>query len=108
MSKLNDENQNSSRINLKEKEETNDSFLFGKINSEISFNKDFEIDIKDNNILMNNLDENNNKKIFFNKKVNENKDNKNTNVTDDYNTNLEKLIGKRNKEKILDKMQNEK
>ncbi len=108
LSKLNAENQNSSRINLKEKEETNDSFLFGKINSEISFNKDFEIDIKDNNILMNNLDENNNKKIFFNKQVNENKDNKNTNVTDDYNTNLEKLIGKRNKEKILDKVQNEK
>ena len=99
LSQLNIENQNSSRINLKEKEEENndyDSFILGKVKSEISFNKEFEIDIKHNNILMNNLDENNiiffNNNNYNNNKIKENKDDKSSNVSEDYNSNIDRLL----------------
>ena len=113
LTQLNIENHNSSRINLiekekeKEKEENDESYIIGDVNSEISLNKDFTKEIQENNIEMNNLDENNNL-IYHNKKLKENKDNKITSSIDDNNTNIIKLLGKKNVEKIADNNKKEK
>ena len=103
LNQINIENQNSNIYNIKEKEEISDSYISEKINSEFSLNKDFLEDIKDNNILMNNSDENSN--IFLaNKMIKENKNNKNTNVTDNFNS-IIKLLDHKNVDK---KQKNEK
>ena len=100
LNQINIENQNSNIYNIKEKEEISDSYISEKINSEFSLNKDFLEDIKDNNILMNNSDENSN--IFFaNKMI---KENKNTNVTDNFNSIIKLLDHK----KVDKKQKNEK
>ena len=102
---------NSININFystQEKDEENDSFNSGKINSEMSLNKDFSADIKSNNILMNNLDENN--KLFYNDfKIQDNQDYKFSYISDEYNSNIFKLLDKRKSENNLNKnLKNEK
>ena len=110
LGKLNFENNNSSRININEKEEKNNSYLIGKVNSEISLNNDLQMDIMNNNIWLNNLDENSNI-LYSNIKDTEKEDkkhNKNSNVADEYILNIEKLVGKDRSNKIMNKKQIEK
>ena len=109
LNQINIENQNSNVYNINgkdkdnDKEEMKESCISEKINNEMSLNKDFIEEIKDNNILMNNSDENSN--IFFAKKmIKENKDNKNTNVTDNFNS-IIKLLDQK---KVNKKQKNEK
>ena len=109
LNQINIENQNSNIYKIKKeennkekiKEFSNDSFNSNKINDEISFNKDFIVNVNDNNILMNNSDENSN--VFFsNIKLN---DNKNTNISDNYSSNIIKLLDKK---KFVKKLKNDK
>lgn len=73
--------------NEKEIDDFNESYISNKINNEMSFNKDFIMNIKDNAIIMNNFDVNSNK-LFFNKKLKEN-----MNIsTDNYSSNIAKLL----------------
>ena len=83
--------------NEKEVEDFNDSYISNKVNNEISFSKDFIMNIKDNNIKMDNIDENSNI-FFFNKKIKEN-----INISD--NSNIVKLLNKSNfdKKQIIEK-----
>ena len=96
LNQINIENQSSNIYEIKKeksikenvKEINNDSSMSNKVNNEISFNKDFIMNIKDNEISMNNSDENNN--IFLsNIKL---KDNINTNISDNYSSNIIKLL----------------
>ena len=98
VNQINIENKNSNiyNINGKDNNEINNSSISEKINNEMSLNKDFIEDIKDNNILMNNSDENSN--IFFDNKIIKN--NKNVNVTDNFNS-IIKLLDR----KTIDKNQ---
>ena len=104
LNEINIENQSSFKYNKEKKEDINNSYNIGEINSEISYNKDFiNNNIKDNVTLMNNSDENNNL-VYSNIKFIDNKTNKNTNVTSDNpNSNIIKLFQKRNKELISNK-----
>ena len=98
------ENQKSIKCNKEEKEEINNSSYLGKINSEISYrNNDFIIDIKDNNILMKNSDENSN--IFYsNKNFKNNNNNINTeNINDKYQKNIIELLESKKFVKFLNK-----
>ena len=100
----NEKNKNPNEINSKEEDKINNSYNSEKVNSEISLNKDFSLDITHNNILMNNLDENSN--IYYSDNfIRENKDYKNSNISDDYNYNLNiiKLLEEMNEAKILNK-----
>ena len=109
LNQINIENQSSNIYEIKKeesnkekiKEISNDSFISNKINKEISFNKDFIMNIKDNDILMNNSDENSNV-VLTNIKLN---DNKNTNISDNYSSNIIKLLDKK---KLDKKPKNEK
>ena len=105
LNQINIENQNSNiyNINGKDKEEINNSYISERVNNEMSLNQDFIEDIKGNNILMNNSDENSNM-LFANKMIKENKDNKNTNVTDNFNS-IIKLLDQK---KVDKKQKNEK
>ena len=96
LNQINIENQSSNIYEIKKeksikenvKEINNDSSMSNKVNNEISFNKDFIMNIKDNEISMNNSDENSN--IFLsNIKL---KDNINTNISDNYSSNIIKLL----------------
>ena len=97
------ENKTSIKYNKEEKEEINNSSILGKINSEISYNNDFIIDIKDNNILMKNSDENNNiicSNIKLRKKdINTN----NINQNDKYHKNIIELFESKKIAKFLNK-----
>ena len=73
--------------NEKEIDDFNESYISNKINNEMSFNKDFIMNIKDNAIIMNNFDVNSNK-LFFNKKLKENMHIS----TDNYISNIAKLL----------------
>ena len=106
LNQINIEKQNSNIYEIKKEESNkekisqinNDSFISNKVNSEISYNKDFIMNINDNDILMNNSDENCN--IFVsNIKLKDNKDNKNTNISDNYSSNIIKLLDKKKLEK---------
>ena len=103
LNQINIKNTSTINYNKEQKEDSNDSYNIGKINSEISYNNDFiNNNIKDDAPLMNNSDENSN--IFYsNIKFMENKTNKNTNVTDNFNSNIVKLFEKRKNEKNNDK-----
>ena len=91
------ENHNTSKNSKEEKEEINNSSNLGKINSEISYENDFVKDIKYNDILMDNYDENSN--IFLLNKIStENKENLNNNDKND--SNIKKLFEKKDFEKI--------
>ena len=68
---------------------SNDSDNFRRINNEISYDNDFILDIKDNQIMMDNSDENNN--IIYSK-INENNNKKNSNEIENYNTKISKLF----------------
>ena len=108
LNQINIENKTSNvyNINGKEKDELNNSCNSENINNEISLSKDFIEDIQDNNILMNNSDENSN--IYFAKKMikekKDNKDYKNTNASDNFNS-IIKLLDQK---KIDKKQKNEK
>ena len=109
LNQINIENQSSNIYEIKKeesnkekiKEISNDSFISNKINNEISFNKDLIMNIKDNDILMNNSDENSNV-VLTNIKLN---DNKNTNISVNYSSNIIKLLDKK---KLDKKPKNEK
>ena len=92
LNQINIENQNPIKYNKDNKEDINDSYNLGIINSEISYNNEFITnDIKDNGILMDNSDANSN--LFYsNMKFMESKTNKNSNITDNYNSNIIKLF----------------
>ena len=98
LKEINIENQSSFEYNKEKKDDINNSYNIGEINSEISYNNDFiNNSIKDNVTLMNNSDENNNL-VYDNIKLVDNKTNKNTNVTsDNHYSNIIKLFQKRNK-----------
>ena len=105
LNQINIENQNSNIYEIKKeetnkekiKEISNDSFMSNKVNNEISFNKDFIVNVNDNDIIMNNSDENSN--VFLtNIKLN---DNKNTNISDNYSSNIIKLLDKKKFDKKL-------
>ena len=74
--------------NNNKKDEIDNSSYLGKVNSEISYNADLNIDIKNNDIIMNNFDENSN--IFYsNIKSIQNKENNDSNIN---NEKIEKII----------------
>ena len=74
--------------NNNKKDEIDNSTYLGKVNSEISYNADLNIDIKNNDIIMNNFDENSN--IFYsNIKSIQNKENNDSNIN---NEKIEKII----------------
>jgi len=85
--------------NEKEVEDFNDSYISNKVNNEISFSKDFIMNIKDNNIKLDNIDENSNI-FFFHKKIKEN-----INISD--NSNIVKLLNGSNfdKKQIIEKVE---
>jgi len=66
LNQINIDNQNSNKYNKTEKDDLNDlndsnnSDNFRRVNNEISYDNDFVLDIKDNEIMMDNSDENNN------------------------------------------------
>ena len=99
---INIENHNSkfsSKIkNEKEKEQINNSINLEQINNEISFNNDLTMDIKDNEIIMNNSDENN-KNLYSKIKFEENKENKHSNISDNNKLNIIKLFKNKKTEK---------
>jgi len=99
---INIENHNSkfsSKIKTeKEKEQINNSINLEQINNEISFNNDFTMDIKDNEIIMNNSDENN-KNLYPKIKFEENKGNKHSNISDNNKLNIIKLFKNKKTEK---------
>ena len=98
------------KYNKEEKIDSENSIYLEKINSEISYNKDIITDIKNNDILMNNFDENN-IMIYSNNNLMDNNTNKNTNLSENYYSNINKLFDERKVENILNqknKNQNEK
>ena len=103
LNQINIENQNSIKYSNYKKDDFDDSYNLGKINSEISYNNDFIANnIKDTDIMMVNSDENNN--LFYsNIKLMDKKTIKNSNVTDNYNSNIKKLFENRKNEKITSK-----
>ena len=107
--KINIDNHNSkisSKIEKeKEIEQINNSINLGQVNNEISFNNDFTMDLKDNEIIMNNSDENNNN-LYSNIKLRENKNNKNINMSDNNNSNVIKLFKNKKAEKKENKANN--
>ena len=107
LNQINLENQYIKRKNEEENNEINNSSNFEKINNEISFNNDFMLEIKHNDLIMNNTDENCN--IIYSKiKNKETKDNKNTNLGDYYDSNISKLFKQREIDYNLKKQKNEK
>ena len=86
-----------------DKEEMNNSSNLGKINNEFSFNNDFSIDIKENNILMNNLDENSNI-LFTNLNLKSNDINYN-NINDKHHKNIIELFESKKIDKFLNKIE---
>ena len=106
-SKESNENNKVNNINIdiysmQEKDELNDSYNSEKINSEMSLDKEFAMDIKNNNIPMNNLDENN--KLFYRDiKTQDNNDYKFSYISDEYNTNVFKLLDRRKSENNFNK-----
>ena len=109
LNQINIENPNPIKYNKDNKEDINDSYNLGKINSEISYNNEFITnDIKYNGILMDNSDANSN--LFYsNIKFMDNKTNKNSNITENYNSNIIKLLkNKKNEITYNKKDKNEK
>ena len=96
INQINIENKNSNiyNINGKEKDAINDTRISENINNEKPLNQDFIEDIKDICILMNNSDENSNI-LFTYKMLKENKENKNTNASDNFNS-IIKLLSQKN------------
>ena len=99
------ENINSRKFELDENEDLNNSYEIGKINSELEYNDDFTMDIKDNIVPMDNSDENSNiiySKIKFKEKKDSRIDKK---VGDNYNknSNIIKLFENRKNEKLFNK-----
>ena len=108
LNQINIENKNSNKFTKEEKNNFDNLSSLGKINSEISYSNDFITDIKDNNILMDNSDANNNM-LFSNIKLIENKGNKNPNTNENDNPKIIKLFEKRkNENKINQKNKDEK
>ena len=104
LNQLNIENQNYFEGKEDKKDENNVS---EKINNEISYRKDFIIDIKNNSVSMNNSDENSN--IYFSKINNKEKNNNIKCYSDKYNSNILKLFEKEKVEEIVNKvLKNEK
>ena len=98
------ENHKTNQHQKQENEEINNSsnLELGKINSEISYNHDYIMNIENNDILMDNSDENSN--IYFsNIKLKLIKENKNINNNDKYDLNNIKLLEKKKLEKIMNK-----
>ena len=112
LNQINLDSKNSKKYNKTESYDSNDSNNsdnFRRINNEISYDNDFIVDIKDNEIMMNNSDENNNI-IYSNIKLKYNKENKlkqNSNMSEYYNSNISKLFDSKKVEKII-KRQNRK
>ena len=108
LNQINIDNQNSNKYNKTEKDDLNDSNNsdnFRRVNNEISYDNDFVLDIKDNEIMMDNSDENNNI-LYSNIKLKENKENKiiqNSNVTENYNSKISKLFDTKKVDKIITK-----
>ena len=108
LNQINIDNQNSNKYNKDENDDYNDSNNsdnFRRINNEISYDNDFILDIKDNEIMMDNSDENNNI-IYSNIKFKEKKENKikqNTNLSEYYNSHISKLFDSRKVEKIINR-----
>ena len=99
------ENKTPIKYNKEDNDEINNSSNLGRINSEISFNKDFIIDIKDNNILMKNSDENCNIPCSNIKLKNNDINNNNINDNDKekYHKNIIELFESKNIAKFLNK-----
>ena len=92
LNQINIENKNSIKYSNENKGDIDDLYNLDKINSEISCNNEFiNNNIKDNGILMDNSDENSH--LFYsNMKFMDSKTNKNSNITDNYNSNIIKLF----------------
>ena len=107
INQINIENKNSNiyNINGKEKDAINDTRISENINNEKPLNQDFIEDIKDICILMNNSDENSNI-LFTYKMLKENKENKNTNASDNFNSIIKLLSQKKLKKSKKMKNQN--
>ena len=105
LNQINIDKKNSKKYNKTESYDSNDSNNsdnFRRINNEISYDNDFIVDIKDNEIMMDNSDENNNI-VYTNIKFKENKVKQNSNVSEYYNSNISKLFDSKKVEKIINK-----
>ena len=102
LSKINIENKSSNKFFKEEKNDIDNSGSLGKVNNEISYDNDFMQDIKDNDILMDNYDENNNM-FYSNQKFMDSKINKNSIINDNNNSNIIKLFERRRNEKRFNK-----
>ena len=96
---------NDNNIINNNKNSVNNSYDYDKINSEISFNHEFESELKNDGIIMNNGDENN-YMYFSNIKNISNKLESSNNYNSNVNSNIIKLFGKKRDEKIESNIKN--